>query len=249
LLLKSEINEDKPLVVGVSKAKVLLDCSRDRIYSFIKSGELESYVEGTRRKITMASIERLIAGRLAANGSEFQRERTAQMLMAIAANPVLSNTNHGSDLPPSWRTLYELTKLPEPVLLAKIKDHTINSEMERTDVQVIAASVAKPEVTKAEWPKSLPETDEVIEAETVEVTPPTGPQSSEAEDEGAVADPATIEDNVLYYLQRMNEHARVYKKLFKLSAFDRERQERLFTAIERTIQKLRSTQAILKPHR
>jgi excisionase family DNA binding protein len=59
LLLKSEINEDKPLVVGVSGAASLLDCSRDRIYSFIKSGELESYVEGTRRKITMASIERL----------------------------------------------------------------------------------------------------------------------------------------------------------------------------------------------
>ena len=36
---------------------------------------------------------------------------------------------------------------------------------------------------------------------------------SEAEDqEDAVADPATIEDNVLYYLQRMNEHARVRRR-------------------------------------
>jgi hypothetical protein len=51
-------DQSKPLVVSVGKAKVLLDCSRDRIYSFIKSGELESYVEGTRRKITMDSIER-----------------------------------------------------------------------------------------------------------------------------------------------------------------------------------------------
>jgi hypothetical protein len=25
---------------------------------------------------------------------------------------VLSNPYHGGDLPPSWRTLYELTKLP-----------------------------------------------------------------------------------------------------------------------------------------
>jgi excisionase family DNA binding protein len=72
-LLKSEILKDRPLVVGVGKAAVLLDCSRDRIYRFIKSGELESYVEGTRRKITMASIEALIAKRLAANGREFQR--------------------------------------------------------------------------------------------------------------------------------------------------------------------------------
>ena len=71
--LGDQSSKDKPLVVGVAKAKVLLDCSRDRIYRFIKSGELESYVEGTRRKITMASIERLIAGRLAANGREFQR--------------------------------------------------------------------------------------------------------------------------------------------------------------------------------
>ena len=69
---------------------------------------------------------------------------------------------------------------------------------------------------------------------------------SEAEDqEDAVADPATIEDNVLYYLQRMNEHARVYKKLFKKSAFDREARERISTALDRTIQKLRSAQATL----
>jgi hypothetical protein len=40
------------------------------------------------------------------------------MLMAIADNPVLSKANHGSVLPPSWRTLYELTKLPAPKLVA-----------------------------------------------------------------------------------------------------------------------------------
>src|SRR5262249_19728146 len=64
-------------------------------------------------------------------------ERTAQMLMAIAANPILSNPNHGSHLPPSWRTLYELTKLPAEVLVAKIEDHTVNSGMERIHAQVI----------------------------------------------------------------------------------------------------------------
>ena len=35
------------------------------------------------------------------------------MLMAIAEHPAISNTNHGSYLPPSWGTLYELTKVPE----------------------------------------------------------------------------------------------------------------------------------------
>ena len=32
-------------------------------------------------------------------------ENTAQRLMKIARNPVLSNADHGQYLPPSWRTL------------------------------------------------------------------------------------------------------------------------------------------------
>jgi hypothetical protein len=58
-LLKSEILKDKPLVVGVGKAKVLLDCSHDQIYDLLRAGELDSYLERNRRKITMASIEAL----------------------------------------------------------------------------------------------------------------------------------------------------------------------------------------------
>jgi hypothetical protein len=64
-------------------------------------------------------------------------ERTAEMLMAIADNPVLSDSNHGSDLPPSWRTLYELAKLDDQVLLARIEDHTINPGMERKEVAAL----------------------------------------------------------------------------------------------------------------
>jgi hypothetical protein len=71
--LGDQSSNDKPFVVGVAKAAVLLDCSRDRIYTFIKSGDLDSYVDGVRRKITMASIEAFIAKNLTANGSEFQR--------------------------------------------------------------------------------------------------------------------------------------------------------------------------------
>jgi hypothetical protein len=70
-LLNAEIR-DKPLVVGVSKAKVLLDCSHDQIYDLLRAGELASYLERNRRKITMASIEALIAKRLAATGGELR---------------------------------------------------------------------------------------------------------------------------------------------------------------------------------
>jgi hypothetical protein len=69
--------------------------------------------------------------------------RTAQMLMAIAANPVLSNPNHGSHLPPSWRTLYELTKLDDQVLLAKIEDHSIHPDIERKDVALRRPSLER----------------------------------------------------------------------------------------------------------
>jgi hypothetical protein len=56
------------------------------------------------------------------------------MLMAIARHPIISNRNHGNDLPPSWRTLYELSRVPEKKLLAKIADGTINPKIERKDV-------------------------------------------------------------------------------------------------------------------
>jgi hypothetical protein len=42
--------------------------------------------------------------------------RTAERYMAVAAHPLLSKATHGSSLPPSWRTLYDLSRLPEPTL-------------------------------------------------------------------------------------------------------------------------------------
>src|SRR3990172_2357705 len=39
------------------------------------------------------------------------KARAAQMLMKIAADPRLSKAQHLAHLPPSWGTLYELTKV------------------------------------------------------------------------------------------------------------------------------------------
>jgi hypothetical protein len=61
-------------------------------------------------------------------------QRTADRLMAIAANPVLSNSTHGSNLPPSWRTLYELTKVDQPKLKAALKDGLITPDLKRRDL-------------------------------------------------------------------------------------------------------------------
>jgi len=61
-------------------------------------------------------------------------QRAAEMLRAVGKHPVLSDpANHGS-LPSSWRTLYELTKMPSEELLRQLKDGTINPETERSEV-------------------------------------------------------------------------------------------------------------------
>lgn len=66
------------------------------------------------------------------------------------------------------------------------------------------------------------------------------------DDSEEVADAATVEDNALHALARMNEHARIFKKFFKLSTFDAEAKIRISNAIDRMIGKWRSTQATLK---
>ena len=55
-----------PLVVRPKEAWQMLDVGNDTGYRLIATGELESYLEGTARKITVRSIEAYIARRIAA---------------------------------------------------------------------------------------------------------------------------------------------------------------------------------------
>jgi hypothetical protein len=106
--------------------------------------------------------QRLIAAKEACEHGEFLRlfkghenavrepvpfcERSARMLMDVSSNPVLSNRNHGSDLPASWRTLYELTKLDDETLIAGIKAGEITPETTRAQAAALHADpVEKPE--------------------------------------------------------------------------------------------------------
>ena len=59
---------------------------------------------------------------------------TARMYRIVAAHPIISNRCHGNTLPPSLRTLFELTKLPIEVLKAKLSDGSVNPRTERKDV-------------------------------------------------------------------------------------------------------------------
>jgi len=58
----------------------------------------------------------------------------AQRFMTIASHPLLSNTEHVRSLPASWGTLYQLTRVPEPMLKQALHDGVITSDMPRKAV-------------------------------------------------------------------------------------------------------------------
>jgi hypothetical protein len=68
---------------------------------------------------------------------------TAVMLMALPRHEVISNPYHGKDLPPSWRTLYELSRLDAPLLIAAIEAGDIHPEMERKSAVGIVVEYKK----------------------------------------------------------------------------------------------------------
>jgi hypothetical protein len=69
--------EIEPLVVKPRVAWKLLSCGNTRGYQLLQSGELESFLDGGSRKITMASIRRYIELRLQQQSS-LRRKGTDQ---------------------------------------------------------------------------------------------------------------------------------------------------------------------------
>lgn len=61
----------------------------------------------------------------------------ANMLMELARHPALANPYHGKDLPPSWRTLYELSQLDPPLLEAAIEAGRVHPELERKQARAL----------------------------------------------------------------------------------------------------------------
>ena len=63
--------------------------------------------------------------------------QTADRLMAIARHSVLANLTHGRNLPPSWRTLYELSRIPEKTLLEMMQDGRVHPELTRSEAEAL----------------------------------------------------------------------------------------------------------------
>lgn len=72
-------------------------------------------------------------------------ESTAERLMSVASHDVLSNPAHVQDLPQSWGTLYELTKLDDEQIIAGIKAGEITPDMTRAQASALRADpIEKP---------------------------------------------------------------------------------------------------------
>jgi hypothetical protein len=89
---------------------------------FIQIGR---YLIEAKEELDRDQYEALIRLRLAFN------ESTAKKLICIARNSILGA--HVHLLPPCWSTLYELSKLDDAVLKAKIADGTITPRLQRKD--------------------------------------------------------------------------------------------------------------------
>lgn len=71
---------------------------------------------------------------------------TAEILMKVAENPVLSKSEFAQSLPQSWCTLYELTKLDDAQIIAGIKAGEITPDMTRAEASALRADpIEKPE--------------------------------------------------------------------------------------------------------
>jgi hypothetical protein len=75
---------------------------------------------------------------------------TARMLMLIAEHPALSNRQHINDLPPSWGTLYELSRLEAPLLEAAIQAHEVHPELERKEARALVVEYKQRAAAKRE---------------------------------------------------------------------------------------------------
>jgi Zn finger protein HypA/HybF involved in hydrogenase expression len=93
--------------------------------------------------------------------------RKAQMLMRIAEHPILSDANHGSHLPTSWRTLYELTRVPDPVLERALAKGLIHPAMERKHVPPMLVEMRSDERMSISTPDLAPEDLEQLRAEVL----------------------------------------------------------------------------------
>jgi hypothetical protein len=132
-----------------------------------------SVVDAYQRTVTgfVETGEALLAAKAGLDHGEWLRftedlpfsRRTAQYLMAIAANRALSNAHHGAHLPASWRTLSQLAAIPEAQLTDLIERGQITADTTRAEATDIAQQfVAGRQQALADWSRMYDELGYVL---------------------------------------------------------------------------------------
>jgi hypothetical protein len=99
---------------------------------------VESIIEVGRLLVkAKADLEHGEWGRLFSDDLLPFSHQTANKLMAVASNSLLSNPAHVRNLPPHWGTLYELTKAEPATLKNAFKDGVITPDMPRKAVKAL----------------------------------------------------------------------------------------------------------------
>jgi hypothetical protein len=154
----------------------------------------------------------------------------AQRFMAIARHPVLANPAHAPLLPPSWCTLYELTKVRPDVLEEALAAGDIDVDFERgqvdilvsrSDLQAGALSVAL-HVRAAQNGRSISGTEHDWEAAVASSRPPGIPPA------GDPADPPTVWKARERYEREARRAVLSAPKRFEWVAKELERLEQMF---------------------
>jgi hypothetical protein len=63
-VIRTDFESNERLVVSPRRARQMLDTGNTRLYELLAAGELDSFLEGRSRKITVGSIHRFIERRL-----------------------------------------------------------------------------------------------------------------------------------------------------------------------------------------
>ena len=97
--------------------------------------------------------------------------RTAEMLMRIAENPILSNPKYSSDLPPMWFSLYRLSQMTEQDLEFLLDRASIRADMTCKQVEELVEEfgvlkfnqVGQAIATLMKFVDNYPEPEEIAE--------------------------------------------------------------------------------------
>jgi len=103
-------------------------CWRATFQGVLEAGRL---LNAAKTALEHGEFQKMLESQL-----QFQ-PRTAQRLMAIAADERITNATHASHLPTAWTTLYEITTLDDDQFEKALDDGVIRPDMERSEIAQI----------------------------------------------------------------------------------------------------------------